>query len=29
MADWDADTEPSAGGDWNDLLVNAELVVLE
>jgi len=29
LADWDFNTEPSAMGDWNDLLVNAELVVLE
>ena len=29
FADWDADTEPSAMGDWNDLLIDAKLVVLK
>ena len=29
IADWDKDTEPSKDGDWNDLLIDADLVKLE
>ena len=28
LADWDAETVPSNNGNWNDLLVEAELVIL-
>ena len=29
IADWEEDTAPSIIGDWHDLLVNADIVVLE
>jgi hypothetical protein len=28
LADWDRDTKPSLSGDWHDLLINSELVII-
>ena len=28
VADWETDTVPSSSGDWHDLLVSADLVIL-
>ena len=28
MADWDTDTVPNKGGDWHDLLIPANLVII-
>lgn len=29
LADWETNTEQSKDGDWNDLLINAELIQLD
>jgi len=29
MADWETETAPSKDGDWHDLLVDADLVILK
>ena len=29
MADWETETSPTKDGDWHDLLVDADLVILE